>query len=90
VLLLVDSVLLVVDCALFDTFVCASSAIHILDLSFLITLQENIDTVTVGGVENVGEEDCIKIKTEEDYIRSVGTIKTEQEVSVLCWCILWW
>jgi homoserine dehydrogenase len=56
---------------------------------FLITLQENIDTVTVEGVENVGEEDCIKIKTEEDYIQLVGTIKTEQEVSVLCWCILW-
>jgi hypothetical protein len=56
---------------------------------FLITLQENIDTVTVEGVVNVGEEDCIKIKTEEDYIQSVGTIKTEQEVSVLCWCILW-
>jgi hypothetical protein len=54
---------------------------------FVIPLQENIDTVTVG-VENVGEEDCIKIKTEEDYIQSVGTIKTEQEVSVLCWCIL--
>jgi hypothetical protein len=56
---------------------------------FLITLQEKIDTVTVEGVENVGEEDCIKIKTEEDYIQSVGAIKTEQEVSVLCWCILW-
>jgi hypothetical protein len=28
-------------------------------------------------VENVGEEDCIKIKTEEDYIEFVGTIKTE-------------
>ena len=63
----------------------ASSAIHILELSFfLITLQEKIDTVTVEGVENVGEEDCIKIKTEEDYIQLVGVIKTEQEVSVLC------
>jgi hypothetical protein len=55
---------------------------------FLITLQENVDTVTVEGVKNVGEEDCIKIKTGEEYIQSVGTIKTEQEVSVLCWCIL--
>jgi hypothetical protein len=46
-------------------------------------LQEKIDTVTVEGVENVGEEDCIKIKIEEDYIQLLGTIKTEQEVSVL-------
>jgi hypothetical protein len=30
----------------------------------LINLKENIDTVTVEGVENAGEEDCIKIKTE--------------------------
>jgi hypothetical protein len=45
--------------------------------------------VTVEGVENVGEEDCIKIKTEEDYIQPVGTVKSEQEVSVLCWCVLW-
>jgi hypothetical protein len=45
--------------------------------------------VTIQGVENVGEEDCIKIKTEEDYIQLVGTVKREQEVSVLCWCFLW-
>ena len=62
----------------------ASSAIHILELSFFITLQEKIDTVTVEGVENLGEEDCIKIKTEEDYMQLVRIIKTEQEVSVLC------
>ena len=62
----------------------ASSAVHILELSFLITLQEKIDTVTVEGAENVGEEDCIKIKTEEDYIQLVRIVKTEQEVSVLC------
>ena len=63
----------------------ASSAIHILELSsFLMTLQEKIDTVTVEGVENVGEEDCIKIKTEEDFVQLVRVIKTEQEVSVLC------
>ena len=47
---------------------------------FLIPFQEKIDTVTVEGVENVGEEDCIKIKTEEDYMQLV---KSEQEVSVL-------
>jgi hypothetical protein len=51
----------------------------------LIPLQEKIDTVTVEGVENVGEEDCIEIKTEQDYIQLV---KGEQEVSVLCWCVL--
>jgi len=54
----------------------------------LIILQENIDTVTVEGVENVDEEDCTKIKTAEDYMQLVRTIKTEQEVSVLCLCIL--
>ena len=51
---------------------------------FLITLQETTDTVTVEGVENVGEEDCIEIKTEEDFIQLVRVIKTEQQVSVLC------
>ena len=57
---------------------------------FLIILQENIDTFTVERVENVGEEDCIKIKTEEDYIEElVQTVKCEQQVSVVCWCILW-
>jgi hypothetical protein len=46
----------------------------------LLPLQEKIDTVTVEEVENVEEEDCIEIKTEEDYIELV---KSEQEVSVL-------
>jgi hypothetical protein len=59
-----------------------------LNILFLITLQEKIDTVTVG-VENVEEEDCIKIKTEQHYMQLVRTVKVEQEVSVLCWCILW-
>jgi len=45
--------------------------------------------VTVEGVENIEEEDCIEIKTEEDYIQFVQTVKCEQEVSVLCWCGLW-
>jgi len=41
--------------------------------------EEKIDTVTVG-VENVGEEDCIKIKTEEHFIQQlVRVIKAEQE-----------
>jgi len=55
----------------------------------LIILQENIDTVKVEKVENVEEEDCIKIKTEEDYMQLVMTVKTEEEVSVICWCNLW-
>jgi len=55
----------------------------------LIPLQEKIDTVTVEGIENVGEEECIEIKTEEDYIRLVQKVKSEQEVSGLCWCGLW-
>ena len=54
-----------------------------LNYLFLIPLQEKIDTVTVEGVENVGEEDCIKIKTEEDYMQLVRTVKRKQEVSVL-------
>jgi hypothetical protein len=41
-------------------------------------LQEKIDTVTVEGVEKLGEE---------DYMQLVHTIKNEQEVSVLYWCI---
>jgi hypothetical protein len=54
----------------------------------LVILQENIDTVRVGRVESVGKEDCIKVKTEADLIQVVRTIKTE-EVSVVCWCVLW-
>jgi osmotically-inducible protein OsmY len=49
----------------------------------LIPLQEKIAAVTEEGVENVGEEDCIKINTKEDYVQLVGTVKSEQEVSVL-------
>ena len=80
-LLLVDSLLLVVDCALFNTVVCGQlCCTYISIIYFLIPLQEKIDTVTVVGVDNVGEEDCIKIKTEQDYIQLV---KSEQEVSVL-------
>ena len=67
----------------------ASSAVHILEFHFFIILQENIDTVTAKRVENVGEEDCIKIKTEEDFIQLVWTVKTEEEVSVVCWCVFW-
>jgi len=55
----------------------------------LITLQGNIDTVKVDGVENVEEEDCIKIKTEEEFCTElVRTVKAEEEVSVVC-CVLW-
>jgi len=53
-----------------------------LNYLFLVTLQEKTDTVTVG-VENVGAEDCIKIKTEEDFVQLLRVIKIEQEVSVL-------
>jgi hypothetical protein len=42
------------------------------------------DTVTAERVENVGEGDCIKIEAEEVCIQLVRTIKTEEEVSVLC------
>ena len=53
----------------------------------MITLQDTIDTVTVEGVENVEGEEHIEIKTEEDYIQLVRTVKIEQEVSVLCWFV---
>jgi len=53
-------------------------------------LQENIDTVKVERVENAGEEDCVKIKTEEEFcIQLVRRVKSEEEVSVVCWCVLW-
>jgi hypothetical protein len=60
-----------------------------LNYLFLIILQEKIDTVRVEGVESVGEVDCIKIKTEQHYIQLVPTVKIEQEVSVLCRCVVW-
>jgi hypothetical protein len=56
---------------------------------FLIILQQNIDTVTAERFENVGEEEWIKIKTEQHYIQLVRTVKCEQGVSVVCWCVLW-
>jgi len=37
----------------------------------------------------VGEKDCINVKMEEVFTPSVCVIKTEQEVSVVCWCVLW-
>jgi osmotically-inducible protein OsmY len=51
----------------------------------LKTLKESFDTVTLEGAENVGEEDYIKIKTEDSYTQLGGTVKGEQEVSVLWW-----
>jgi hypothetical protein len=45
--------------------------------------------VTFEGVESVGEEACITIKTEQHYIEFVRTVKIEQGVSVLCWCVVW-
>jgi hypothetical protein len=49
----------------------------------LVTFQEKIDSLTVEGVEKVGEEDWIEIKTEEDCLELVGRVKSEQVVSVL-------
>jgi hypothetical protein len=86
-MLLLDSVLLVVVYALMDTSV-ASCAIHILELCLLIILQDSIATLTEERVESVEEEGCIKIESEEDYIQLVCTVKTEEEVSVVCWCVL--
>jgi hypothetical protein len=62
-----NSVLLVVVYTLFDSLSLASSAIPIIQSYCLIILQVNVDTVSVGPAEIVGEGDCIKIKT-EDYI----------------------
>jgi hypothetical protein len=59
--------------------------IYILEVScFGSILQDQIEVVIVEGVENVGGEDWIEIKTEEDCIQLVGGVKCEQEVSVLC------
>jgi hypothetical protein len=30
----------------------------------------------------------MKIKTEQHYIQLVQTVKSEEEVRVVCWCIL--
>ena len=63
---------------------CLWPAVLYICLNYLfLTLQEKIDTVTVEGAESVGEEDCITVKTEEDYIQLVGTVKRELEVCVL-------
>jgi hypothetical protein len=84
-------VLLVVSYPLIDVLVCVKQCYtYIGIIVFLILLQENIGTLTVEKVENAGEEDCVKIKTEEEfYIQLVRTVKTEEEVSVVCWCVLW-
>jgi hypothetical protein len=60
---------------------------QLLESTLFIFLQENDDTVTVESVVSVGEEDCIKVKNEENYKQLVSTVNTEQ-VSVVCWCIL--
>jgi hypothetical protein len=84
--LLVDSVLLVVVYPSIDALVCGKHCCTYIGIIFFlcIFLQENIGAVTVERVENVGEEDCSKIKTEGDYIQLVRTVKSEEEVSVVC------
>ena len=83
--------LLVVVYALIDTLVCGKQCYtYIGIIFFFMILQENIDTVKVERVENAGEEDCVKIKTEEEFcIQLVRRVKSEEEVSVVCWCVLW-
>jgi hypothetical protein len=83
----VDCLLLVVHSALFVTFVWPAVLYIYLNYLFLIILQQKINTVTVEGVENVEEEDCIKIKTEQHYIQLGRTVKSEQEVNILC-CVV--
>jgi hypothetical protein len=62
----------------------ASSAVNIFELYILIILQEHVDTVTAERIGSVGEEDCIKIKTEEEFcMHLVRTVKCEEEVSVV-------
>ena len=72
---------------MFDGVVCGQQCSTYIRIFFLITLQDTIDTVTVEGVENVQEEVRIEIKTEENYIELVQTVKTKQKVSVLCWSV---
>ena len=82
--------LLVVFYTLIHTYVCDKRCCMYIRicLFFFIILQQNIDTVTAERVENVGEVDCIKIKTEQHYMQLVRTVKPEEEVSNVCWCIL--
>ena len=47
----------------------------------MITLQQIVDTVTAEAVQNVGAEDCSKIKTEQHYIQLVRTVTAELDVS---------
>ena len=76
--------------ALITALVCGKQCYKYIRITyFFILLQTNIDTVTADRFKNVGEEDWIKIKTEEDCIQLVRTVKCEQAVSVVCWCVLW-
>ena len=78
------------SCALVIGFVCDKHCCTYIIIIYFILLQENIDTVTIEKVENVGEEDCIKIKAEEELRMQLGwTVKSEEQVSVVCLCILW-
>jgi hypothetical protein len=70
-------------------FICGNQCYTCIGIRFFIFLQENDDTVTVERVVSVGEEDCIKTETEERCIQLVRTVKSEEEVSDLCWCVLW-
>ena len=54
-----------------------------------VILQANIDMVKMERDVDMGEEDCSNIKVEEVFTPSVCIIKTEQEVSVVCWRVLW-
>jgi di/tripeptidase len=64
-------------------------ATHTLENLLFVILQANIDMVKMERGVVVEEEDCINIKMEEVYMPSVCIIKTEYEVSVVFWCIVW-
>ena len=84
-LLLVDTLLLVVDCSFFNAVVCGKPCyIYQRFIYFLLILQVKIDTDTIELVENVREKDCIEIKSEQHCIQLVRTVESEREVSVLC------
>jgi len=81
-------VLLVVHCSTGAAVVSVTASATHIHRSFVI-LQANIDMVKMERDVDVGEEDCINVKMEEVFTPSVCIMKTEHEVSVICWCILW-
>lgn len=68
-----------------DAFYVVLVMLHLTDLSFVIILQQNIDTVKVGSdMDALSEVDSIGMNTDEVYVPSeFSIIKVESEVSLV-------